>query len=68
MEIGVVKKEIEFIVVNCVIPSIILGIRGMKSLGISLDIPHGCAKLHGIEIPFLGKINNSSLTDAKNED
>lgn len=65
VDTGLGKKQIDFVVVNKVLPAVVIGIKGMKSLGISLNPKNSCAVIKGVEIPFMAKVN-SSVNSTKN--
>ena len=62
MELGVNGEELKFLVFDRVLPSVIIGICGMKSLFMSLNLSKSCAEVHEIELPFLGKVGPNSCS------
>jgi len=53
VSIGVRTKNVTFLVVRKLSPGIILGIRGLKSLGADILSSKDAVKCSGIEIPFI---------------
>jgi len=65
--LGVKNTKVSFIVAPCIYPSVIVGIRSMKSIGCELNIKRECAVVQGIDLPFAGKIFSHSYVSSKNE-
>jgi len=66
IEVGVECHELEFVVVERVLPSVIIGICGMKAMSMMLNLPKSCAVVRGIDIPFLGRVGTTSGSLVKN--
>lgn len=64
--IGVNSRELNFIVAPRVCPNIILGIRGMKTLGVEINLQRSSVVVRGVEIPFIAKINPETMPTPKN--
>jgi len=62
VQIGIENKILKFIVVSALFPNIIVGIRGMKTLNLELNISEGCVMSRGIRIPFISKIFEESVS------
>lgn len=59
--VGVITKELPFIVVNQLSPKIIIGLRGLKSLKVEICPTIDAVKCAGIEIPFIAKTFSDSV-------
>jgi len=60
VQIGVTEKLLNFLVVDSLSPKVIIGLRGMKTLGAEIIPSRDLVKCHGIEIPFMGKTSLDS--------
>ena len=58
---GVKTMEITFYVIKSLTPSVILGIRALKTFNATVSLAEECVKCCAIDLPFLGKINQDSL-------
>jgi len=65
LEIGTVRAEQKFLVVNSVFPKVIIGIRTMKAMDICIDPRADCALVDGIRVPFISTIIPESIAPVK---
>jgi len=66
VQIGPQIKSINFLVANYVFPNIIIGIHGMKSLGLTIELGASAVIVKGIRVPFLSHIDSDSVVNQKN--
>jgi hypothetical protein len=56
VQIGPEYKQLPFVIVKNIVPSIILGIRSLKSLKIDIIVTNDSVKCQGVTIPFTNPI------------
>jgi len=64
--IGVVQRQLPFLIVDQLSPNVIVGIRGMKKLGADIITSRSAVMCGGIEVPFVDVTEPDSLS-SKNE-
>ena len=66
IQIGLSEKLLQFLVCTSIFPQVILGIHGMQSLGMNIDLKNSEIITKGVRVPFIGKIDTESVILKKN--
>ena len=53
VQIGPKEKLIHFLVAESLFPSVIIGLHGMKSLGLKVDLEKSSVFVYDFQIPFI---------------
>ena len=66
VQVGPTIKLLNFIVATSVFPSTIIGLHGMKSLKLNINLNESSVISRGVIVPFNTKISSESELKAKN--
>lgn len=66
IQIGPKRKPIHFLVSEYVYPNVIIGLHGMKSLGLTITLEKSSIIAQGVEVPFTSQIDSDSVVNQKN--